>query len=116
MASSKLQKGVVRIISGHLRSQKIYFNDDGIIRPTTDRVKETLFNWLRSDIQGSHCLDLFSGSGSLGFEAFSRGAKSVMMCDSNLKTIKMLQENQNRFHAHCSFKHITFNSSLPNKI
>jgi 16S rRNA (guanine966-N2)-methyltransferase len=64
----------VRIIGGTLRSRKIYFPDVSVLRPTPNRIRETLFNWLAPYIQGAYCLDLFAGSGALGFEAVSRGA------------------------------------------
>ena len=61
--------------------------------PTPDRVRETLFNWLAPMIRGASCLDLFAGSGALGFEALSRGAESVVMCDTNSKIISTLKEH-----------------------
>ena len=68
----------VRIIAGVWRSRKIAFNDyNKTVRPTPDRVRETLFNWLAADIVGANCLDLYAGSGILGFEALSRKAASV---------------------------------------
>ena len=63
------------------------------LRPTPARVKETLFNWIQHDITGSKCLDLFAGSGALGFEAASRGAKSVTMIESNAHTCRLIKEN-----------------------
>ena len=92
--SSKL-----RIIGGEWRSRQIEFDDAPGLRPTPSRVRETLFNWLQTDIAGSRCLDLFAGSGALGFEAASRGAKSVTMVDSNGKTCRKLQENIDRLGA-----------------
>lgn len=71
----------LRIISGSLRGRKIAFPDLSGIRPTPDRVRETLFNWLQSVIRGSACLDLFCGSGALGLEAISRGAATVTAFD-----------------------------------
>jgi 16S rRNA (guanine966-N2)-methyltransferase len=65
----------LRIIGGEWRSRQIVFEDAPGLRPTPARVRETLFNWLQSDIANSRCLDLFAGSGALGFEAASRGAK-----------------------------------------
>jgi len=64
-----------------------------MLRPTPDSVRETLFNWLQTDILGSRCLDLFSGSGALGFEAASRGAKRVTLVESDSKVARMLKEN-----------------------
>ena len=64
----------VRIIGGELRGRKLAFPDVPGLRPTGDRLRETLFNWLQPVIAGARCLDLFAGSGALGFEAASRGA------------------------------------------
>lgn len=76
-------KQTVRIIGGQYRGKKLHFPDIAGLRPTPSRVKETLFNWLMHDIREAHCLDAFAGSGSLGFEAYSRGAKSVVLVDSS---------------------------------
>ncbi len=83
----------LRIISGKWRGRKISFVGDEGLRPTTDRTRETLFNWLMHDIRGATCLDLFSGSGALGFEALSRGAKHVVMIDSSAPVITQLKKN-----------------------
>ena len=66
---------------------------DGL-RPTTDRVKETVFNWLMPYIQDAKCLDCFAGSGSLGFEAISRGAKEVLLLELNKQAAKQLEQNK----------------------
>lgn len=71
----------MRIIAGRWRGRRIAFPDGKGLRPTPDRVRETLFNWLRSDIAGARCLDLFAGSGALGFEAASRGAREVVLVE-----------------------------------
>lgn len=71
----------LRIIAGEWRSRKIHFPDLPQLRPTPDRVRETLFNWLMPVISGARCLDLFAGSGSLGLEALSRGAAEVVFVD-----------------------------------
>lgn len=71
----------LRIIAGQWRSRKIYFPDLPQLRPTPDRVRETLFNWLMPVISGARCLDLFAGSGALGLEALSRGAAEVVFVD-----------------------------------
>lgn len=76
-------KQTVRIIGGKYRGKKLHFPDISGLRPTPDRVKETLFNWLMNSIHGSRCLDAFAGSGSLGFEAFSRGAERVVLLDES---------------------------------
>jgi len=86
-------KSKLRIIAGEWRSRQIIFEDTPELRPTPARVRETLFNWLRQDVIASDCLDLYSGSGALGFEAASRGAKSVVMVESNQKTCRLIREN-----------------------
>ena len=75
-------QGRLRIIAGKWRSRKLAFPDQNDLRPTPDRVRETLFNWLQTDLAGSRCLDLFAGSGALGFEAASRGAAEVVMLEN----------------------------------
>ncbi len=80
----------LRIIGGRWRGRRINFPDAQGLRPTGDRIRETLFNWLQNNIQDAHCLDLFSGSGALGFEALSRGAESVTFVDQNSDVIKHL--------------------------
>lgn len=75
----------MRVIGGEWRSRKVSFASTEDLRPTADRVRETLFNWLQFDIVGARCLDLFAGSGALGIEAASRGAKSVLSIESNIK-------------------------------
>ena len=71
----------LRIIAGKWRRQLIYFSELEGLRPTQDRIRETLFNWLMPSIQGARVLDCFAGSGALGFEAASRGAATVVMLD-----------------------------------
>jgi 16S rRNA (guanine966-N2)-methyltransferase len=83
----------VRIIGGKWRGRKLVFPDQSDLRPTLGRVRETLFNWLQGELQGSRCLDLFAGSGALGFEALSRGAAEVIFVDSSRRAVKCLQEN-----------------------
>jgi 16S rRNA (guanine966-N2)-methyltransferase len=83
----------VRIIGGSMRGRKISFSSGQGLRPTLDRVRETLFNWLAGDINGSICLDLFAGSGALGFEAISRGAEQVYFVDSSSKATNSLSKN-----------------------
>ncbi len=83
----------LRIIGGQWRGRKLKFPDGEGLRPTMDRVRETLFNWLQADIANARCLDLFSGSGALGFEALSRFAAQVVMVDKNPQAIKMLRSN-----------------------
>jgi 16S rRNA (guanine966-N2)-methyltransferase len=83
----------LRIIGGEWRSRQIVFDDAPGLRPTPSRVRETLFNWLRADVENSRCLDLYSGSGALGFEAASRGAKRVVQVESNPKACQKLRDN-----------------------
>ena len=73
--------GRVRIIAGHWRGRRLAVEDEPDVRPTPDRVRETLFNWLAPDLPGARCLDLFAGSGALGFEAVSRGAARAVLVD-----------------------------------
>ncbi|MBI5659712.1 MAG: 16S rRNA (guanine(966)-N(2))-methyltransferase RsmD [Nitrosomonadales bacterium] len=86
----------VRIIGGTHRSRQIMFPDADGLRPTPDRVRETLFNWLGQDLTGKRCLDLFAGSGALGFEASSRGASEVVMVENNRAAFSALQENSGK--------------------
>lgn len=83
----------VRIIGGTHRSRLIEFPDAEGLRPTPDRVRETLFNWLGQTLYGKRCLDLFAGSGALGFEAASREAQQVVMVENNRSVYQALQGN-----------------------
>ncbi len=83
----------VRIIGGTLRSRKVHFPAVDGLRPTADRIRETLFNWLNPIITGAHCLDLFAGSGALGIEALSRGAAHVVFIDQHPLIVRALKEN-----------------------
>jgi len=83
----------VRIIGGHYRRRILRFPDSEGLRPTPDRVRETLFNWLGQELDGWHCLDLFAGSGALGFEAASRGADRVVMIEPAAKVLAALHES-----------------------
>ncbi len=74
-------RGAVRIIAGRWRRRRLPVAAAGAVRPTPDRVRETLFNWLGAGVEGRRCLDLFAGTGALGFEAASRGAKAVVMVE-----------------------------------
>ena len=89
----------VRIIGGIWRGRKIAFPDRPGLRPTLGRVRETLFNWLRADVPGSRCLDLFAGSGALGFEAASRGAAAVTLVESNRRVAQGLTDTAGRLGA-----------------
>jgi len=83
----------LRIIGGVWRSRRIEFAAAAGVRPTANRVRETLFNWLRNAVPGACCLDLYAGSGALGFEALSRGARRVVFVDQDLRVIQQLQAN-----------------------
>jgi 16S rRNA (guanine966-N2)-methyltransferase len=89
----------VRIIGGDWRSRVIRVPDSAGLRPTPDRVRETLFNWLGQRLDGLACLDLFAGSGALGFEALSRGAADVVMVEQSRDVAKALRENAKSLNA-----------------
>lgn len=89
----------MRIIGGAWRSRLIAFPECPGLRPTPDRVRETLFNWLGQDLTGRTCLDLFAGSGALGFEALSRGAARVVMVESDRRAVEALRTNAARLGA-----------------
>jgi 16S rRNA (guanine966-N2)-methyltransferase len=86
----------VRIIGGGWRGRRVNFPDIPGLRPTPDRVRETLFNWLQHDIAGARCLDLFAGSGALGLEALSRGAKELVFVEQAVAASRALQEQLTR--------------------
>lgn len=83
----------MRIIAGQFKGHRLVAFKANHIRPTTDRVKETIFNKIQSTIPGAIVLDLFSGTGSLGLEALSRGAESIQFVDSHSKSIQILNQN-----------------------
>lgn len=83
----------LRIIGGQWRSRRIPIAEVAGLRPTPARVRETLFNWLQTVIGGARCLDLFAGSGALGFEALSRGAAHVVLVEQDTRAFKQLQAN-----------------------
>ena len=85
--------GKLRIIGGSLRGSKIEIPDVPGLRPTPDRVRETLFNWLMPVIPGARCLDLFAGTGALGIEALSRGAASVDFVETDAQLVQLLRAN-----------------------
>ena len=84
----------MRIIGGQYRRRLLDFPDGAGLRPTPDRVRETLFNWLGQDLPGWSCLDLFAGSGALGFEAASRGAARVLMIEREREALAALEKNR----------------------
>lgn len=83
----------LRIIGGEWRSRVLHFADVADIRPTPDRIRETLFNWLQWQITGARCLDLFAGSAALSFEALSRGAAQVTAFELNHAAARSIREN-----------------------
>lgn len=95
----------LRIIGGQWRGRKLAFTPVEGLRPTTDRVRETLFNWLAQDIHDANCLDLFAGSGALGLEALSRGAGHCDFVDTSTIALKQLREHLHTLDAsgrsHC---------------
>jgi 16S rRNA (guanine966-N2)-methyltransferase len=89
----------LRIIAGRWRGVPILFPPLPQVRPTPDRVRETIFNWLQPEILGADCLDLFAGSGALGFEALSRGAQHVVFVDRDPQLAKHLQHTAAKLRA-----------------
>ena len=85
-------KQTIRIIGGLYRGKKIHFPSIDGLRPTPDRVRETVFNWLMHDIRGARCMDAFAGSGALGFEAHSRGARHVVFIEQSRDAYHALQK------------------------
>lgn len=93
MGKSDKSRNKVRIIAGCHRSRLISFSDRPGLRPTGDRIRETLFNWLQLEIAGARCLDLFAGSGILGIEALSRGANWVDFVDADRRVCQDVDLN-----------------------
>lgn len=90
----KANKQQVSIIAGKWRRRILSFPVQEGLRPTPNRIRETLFNWLGQDLTGLDCLDLFAGSGALGFEAASRNARSVLLVENNPQAIQALKQNK----------------------
>lgn len=91
--SNQKKTSTLRIIGGEWRGRKIQFANVQGLRPSLDKTRETLFNWLAAYIYDSHCVDLFAGSGALGFEAASRGAAHVTLVETNKKAVQSLKKN-----------------------
>jgi len=91
--NKKQSSGFIRIISGQWKGKKLPVKDKQGLRPTTDRTKETLFNWLMHDVRNANCLDCFSGSGSLGYEALSRYSESCTFLELDKQVAQQLQLN-----------------------
>jgi len=106
---SKLTKATVnqvRINAGVWRSRLLKFPDVEGLRPTPDRVRQTVFNWLGQDLTGKSCLDLFAGTGAFGFEALSRNAKNIVMVESSNIAYKALMQNKTLLNAeNCQIMH-----------
>ncbi|WP_456296555.1 16S rRNA (guanine(966)-N(2))-methyltransferase RsmD [Vibrio sp. AK197] len=98
-SQKRASSGFIRIISGLWRGRKLPVHDAQGLRPTTDRVKETLFNWLAQDIPGAICLDVFAGSGGLGFESASRQAQKVTLVELNPAAFSVLKKNAQALNA-----------------
>jgi len=92
-AKANKHSNQLRIIGGQWRGRKLDFADGEGLRPTMDRVRETVFNWLQGEIVDARCLDLFSGSGAMGLEALSRYAGEVVMIDKNPRAMAMIDKN-----------------------
>src|SRR6185369_8115241 len=94
MNSSKGTPGTLRVIGGKYRSRLLRVPARPGLRPTPDRVRETLFNWLGQDLSGLACLDLFAGSGALGFESASRGAARVVLVEKDRIALAELERSR----------------------
>ncbi len=111
--SIKTQKSAIRIIGGQWRGRKLAVGEEDGLRPTSDRVRETLFNWLAPYIHGAHCLDAYAGTGSLGFEALSRGAKSVQFIELNPRSAGQIRTNITQLNAEATLAQCSFNTWQP---
>jgi 16S rRNA (guanine966-N2)-methyltransferase len=92
-ANKKSRPGRLRIVAGKWRSRLLDIADVPGLRPTSERVRETLFNWLAPSIQGARCLDLFAGTGALGFEALSRGATLVIFVENSRRAARAIEKS-----------------------
>jgi len=97
MAEKKLN--TVRINAGEWRSRLLKFPDAQGLRPTPERVRQTVFNWLGQDLTGKKCLDLFAGTGVMGFEALSRNAQSVVLVEKTTAVYRAMLDNQSTLRA-----------------
>ena len=91
--SNKTRTGRLRIVAGNWRSRLLDIADVDGLRPTSERIRETLFNWLSPQIRGARCLDLYAGTGALGLEALSRGAASVVFVERSAAAARALERN-----------------------
>ena len=108
----------MRVISGNLRGTKLYTLEGLDTRPTLDRVKESLFNMINFDIKDSVFLDLFAGSGAIGIEAASRGAKKVVMCEKSKEAINVINKNleKTRLNESVTLYHMDFEKCICDKL
>ena len=104
------KQATTRIIGGSLRGSKLPFKENRSIRPTEGKTKETLFNWLLNDLEGKTCLDMFAGTGSLGIEALSRGAKEVVFVEKQKKLADALKANLKRLKVYSSSQVLNANA------
>ena len=104
----------MRIISGKARGTRLYTLEGTNTRPTLDRVKESLFSIIQADIQDITVLDLFAGSGAIGLEFLSRGAKKAILCDNSKKAIEIIKKNIEKTHMeqYAKVKNIDFEACL----
>jgi 16S rRNA (guanine966-N2)-methyltransferase len=101
-ATSRAKRSAVRIIGGEWRGRRLEFPGGTDVRPTPDRVRETLFNWLRDHVVGARCLDLYAGTGALGFEALSRGAREAVMIERDRRLIDALERQKEALGANAT--------------
>lgn len=104
------QRGQLRIIGGRWRGRKLSFTAQEGLRPTTDRIRETLFNWLAPHIHGARCADLFAGSGALGLEALSRGAAACDFVDNSNAVTAQIQDQLKTLEAELLGQCVTSNA------
>jgi 16S rRNA (guanine(966)-N(2))-methyltransferase RsmD len=97
--SNSKKQNTVRINAGEWRSRLLKFPDAEGLRPTPERVRQTVFNWLGQDLTGLHCLDLFAGTGVMGFEALSRNAKTAVLVEKTSTVYKAILENKTSLKA-----------------
>ena len=102
----------MRIISGKARGTKLYTLEGKITRPTLDRVREALFNIIQEKIVGSSFLDMFSGSGAVGLEAASRGAKKVILCEKSREAISVIKKNMEKTHLEVKLYEMSYEKML----
>ena len=90
---AEMEKGKIRIIGGKWKGKKISFEINSKLRPTPDRAKEMVINWLGNDLRNYNCLDIFAGTGAMGLESLSRGAKKVDFIEKDIRASQRLKKN-----------------------